>query len=124
MSRILGTLVGVVLVLLCIGGPVAFAVHMQAQRKTSASSRTACCTAAAKPTLFGLKNLLHEYGIRTVVTLRSLREERAIREQDKAEEDYCRWRRRSTISVFRRPHWESAEGPPPGGTEHRRSSGR
>ena len=111
MSRILATLVGVVLVLLCIGGPVAFAVHMQAQTRNFSVVKDGVLYRSGQTTLFGLKNLLHEYRIRTVVTLRGPREE-GDPAPDRAEEEYCT---AEEINYIRLPpaHWESAEGPPP-----------
>jgi tyrosine-protein phosphatase SIW14 len=111
MSRTLGTLVGVAAVLLCIGGPVAFAVHMQAQTRNFRVVKDGVLYRSGQDTLFGLKNLLHEYRIRTVVTLRGPREE-GDPAPDQAEEDYCT---AEEINYVRLPpaHWESAEGPPP-----------
>ncbi len=111
MSRTVGTLVGVVAVLLCIGGPVAFAVHMQAQTRSFAVVKDGVLYRSGQLTLFGLKNLLHEYRIRTVVTLRGPAVEGETA-PDQAEEDYCN---AEEINYVRLPpaHWESAEGPPP-----------
>ena len=111
MSRTVGTLVGVVAVLLCIGGPVAFAVHMQAQTRNFCVVKDGVLYRSGQLTIFGLKNLLHEYRIRTVITLRGPAVEGEAA-PDLAEEKYCD---AEEINYVRLPpaHWESAEGPPP-----------
>ena len=111
MSRTFGTLAGVVAVGLCIGGPVAFAVHMQAQTRSFAVVKEGVLYRSGQVTLFGLKNLLHEYRIRTVVTLRGATVE-GEPDPDQAEADFCN---AEEINYVRLPpaHWESAEGPPP-----------
>jgi protein tyrosine/serine phosphatase len=111
MSRSLKILVGVVVVALCIGAPVAFAVHMQAQTRNFAVVQDGVLYRSGQITMFGLKNLLHEYRIRTVVTLRGPASE-GEPAPDQAEEDYCL---AEEINYVRLPpaHWESTLGPPP-----------
>ena len=89
MPRFPKVLVGVVAVLLCIGAPVAFALHMQSETRNFRVVKDGVLYRSGQTTLFGLKNLLHEYRIRTVV---SLRDSRTPGEppSDQAEEDYCK----------------------------------
>ena len=56
--------------------PVAYAFHMQAQTRNFRIVKDGVLYRSGQITLFGLKNLLHDYGIRTVVTLRDARRPR------------------------------------------------
>jgi tyrosine-protein phosphatase SIW14 len=111
MSRILATLAGVVAVLLCIGGPVAFALHLQFETRNFQVVKEGVLYRSGQTTLFGLKNLIHEYGIRTVVNLRDPAADDEP-DPDQAEEDYCIAEEINYIRIPPR-HWSSSEGPPP-----------
>ena len=111
MPRILGTLAGVAAVLLCIGAPVAFALHMQAETRNFHVVKDGVLYRSGQTTLFGLKNIIHEYRIRTVVTLRDAMTPGEA-PPDLAEENYCRAEEINYIRIPPR-HWESPDGPPP-----------
>jgi tyrosine-protein phosphatase SIW14 len=111
MSRWMGTLVGVVVVLLCIGAPIAFALHLQAETRNFHVVKEGVLYRSGQLTRFGLKHIIHDYHIRTVV---SLRDTMIPGEQapDEADEIYCT---AEEINYVRLPprRWESFEGPPP-----------
>jgi len=111
MRRTLATLTGAVAVLLGIGAPVAFALHMQAQARNFQIVKDGVLYRSGQTTLFGLKNLIHEYGIRTVVTLRDA-PAAGEAPPDLAEEQYCLSEEINYVRIPPR-HWESADGPPP-----------
>jgi protein tyrosine/serine phosphatase len=111
MRRILPILLCVAVVMLCIGAPVAWALHMQAQTRNFHVVKEGVLYRSGQTTPFGLKNLIHDYGIRTVVSLRdSLVPDEAA--PDRAEEAYCT---AQEIRYLRIPprRWEAAEGPAP-----------
>lgn len=111
MRRILPILLCVAVVMLCIGAPVAWALHMQAQTRNFHVVKEGVLYRSGQTTPFGLKNLLHDYRIRTVVTLRDARipDEAA---PDRAEEAYCTAEEINYVRIPPRP-WEAPEGPPP-----------
>ncbi len=111
MRRNLPILLSVVVVMLCIGAPVAWALHMQAQTRNFHIVKEGVLYRSGQTTLFGLKNLIHDYRIRTVVTLRDARipDEAA---PDRAEEAYCIAEEINYVRIPPRP-WEAPEGPPP-----------
>ncbi len=88
MRRILPTLFCVAAVMLCIGAPVAWGLHQQAQTPNFHVVKEGVLYRSGQTTLFGLKNLLHDYRIRTVVTLRDARVP-GNPAPDSAEEAYC-----------------------------------
>jgi protein tyrosine/serine phosphatase len=104
MARNLGRLFGIVLVVLFIGGPVALALHQQAQRRNFRVVREGVLYRSGQTTLDGFKRIVHDYGIRTVI---SLRDSRVAGEAppDKDEEAFCG---ALGIKFLRLPpaHWE------------------
>lgn len=92
MWRFPRVLVGVAVVALCIGGPVVFAVQLQNQTRNFHVVKDGVLYRSGQTTLLGLKNLIHEYRIRTVVSLRDsdvARDPRRV----KKEEEYCMLKR-------------------------------
>ena len=111
MRRILPTLLCVAVVMLSIAAPVAWALHLQAQTRNFHIVKEGVLYRSGQTTLFGLKNLLHDYRIRTVVTLRdAVLPGQAV--PDRAEEAYCLAEEINYVRITPR-HWEAAEGPPP-----------
>jgi protein tyrosine/serine phosphatase len=84
MPRFVLTLTRIVTVLLLIAGPVAFACHQQAQTRNFRVVRAGVLYRSGQMTLDGLKRVIHDYGIRTVVNLRE-----GVTRADVAEETYC-----------------------------------
>jgi tyrosine-protein phosphatase SIW14 len=77
----LGTLV----VLFLIGGPVAFAVHQQAQTRNFRVVRPGVLYRSGQMTKDGLRRIFNDYGIKTVISLRD-----GLTTSDKAEEEFCK----------------------------------
>jgi tyrosine-protein phosphatase SIW14 len=111
MSRSIGTLVGVGVVLLCIGAPIGFAFHLQAETHNFHVVKEGVLYRSGQITLFGLKHIIHDYHIRTVVTLRDAKVSGET-PPNKNEEDYCIREEINYVRLSPR-HWESTEGPPP-----------
>jgi protein tyrosine/serine phosphatase len=94
-----------------IGGPVAFAFHEQNQRRNFRIVESGVLYRSGQVSLPALKRLVHDYGIRTVITLRdSYLPGKAP--PDLAEEEFCR---KEDINHVRIPprRWWSHEGTPP-----------
>ncbi len=96
---------GATLVGLLIAGPVAFAFHQQARMRNFRVVRDGVLYRSGQMSLAGLKRAIHDYGIRTVVSLRD-----EDRPDDLAEEAFCR---KEEINFYRLPprHWDTTDGP-------------
>jgi tyrosine-protein phosphatase SIW14 len=111
MLRSLQKLSGIGVVALLIGGPVAFAFHVEHEMRNFRVVRADVLYRSGQLTLDGLKRIVNDYGIRTVITLRDA----AVpgeRPPDFAEEKYCR---KEEMTYVRIPpaHWWSPVPPPP-----------
>jgi tyrosine-protein phosphatase SIW14 len=73
MSRWVRNVFGIVLVLAAIAGPIVYAVHQGYQMKNFRVVREGVLYRSGQMTRQGLERVLHDYGIRTVVTLRDAR---------------------------------------------------
>jgi protein tyrosine/serine phosphatase len=85
MLRLLTNGVGTVVVLLLIAAPVGFALHQQKQVRHFREVHAGVLYRSGQTTIPGLRRLIHDYGIRTVICLRD-----GQTAADRAEEDYCR----------------------------------
>jgi tyrosine-protein phosphatase SIW14 len=85
MIRIAKVSLGIVAVLLLIAGPVAFALHQQAQTRNFRVVRPGVLYRGGQMTKDGLKRILNDYGVKTVISLRD-----GSKAEDKAEEEFCR----------------------------------
>jgi protein tyrosine/serine phosphatase len=105
MRRLLVPVLGVTTVVALIVGPVLYAFHEERQTLNFRVVRPGVLYRGAQFTLPGLKRVIHDYGIRTVVSLRD-----EDRPDDLAEEAYCR---KEEINFYRLPprHWDSTDGP-------------
>ena len=105
MRRTLLSLLGIVIVVALIVGPVVYAFHEEKQMRNFRVVREGVLYRSARMTLPGLKRAVHDYGIRTVVCLRE-----GDRPADLAEEAYCA---REEINFYRLPpkHWDTSNGP-------------
>jgi protein tyrosine/serine phosphatase len=81
----LGTLAGVVAVGLALACPVAVAIHLRAQTPNFHIVREGVLYRSGQMSLAGLKETIHELGIRTVVNFRD-----GSQPADRVEEAYCR----------------------------------
>jgi tyrosine-protein phosphatase SIW14 len=105
MRRLLVPALGVATVVALIVGPVIYAFHEEKQTLNFRVVREGVLYRSAQMTLPGLKRAVHDYGIRTVVSLRD-----EDRPDDLAEEAYCR---KEEINFYRLPprHWDTTDGP-------------
>jgi protein tyrosine/serine phosphatase len=88
MRRFVLTFLGVVVVVALIAGPVVFALHEQRQTRNFRVVREGVLYRSGQMSEPGLKRVLHDYLIRTVVTLRDKKSEDGL-PPDLAEERYC-----------------------------------
>jgi protein tyrosine/serine phosphatase len=107
MSRQFSNVFAVVVVLALIAAPVVFAVREQAQARGFRVVRAGVLYRSGQLSEEGLRRAVHDYGIRTVVSLRH-----GNRPTDQAEEDYCR---REEINFVRLPplSWDVKDGAAP-----------
>jgi protein tyrosine/serine phosphatase len=105
MHRTFARAVASFVILLLIAGPVLYAFHEQAQMRNFRLVREGILYRSAQMKLPGLKRAVHDYGIRTVVSLRD-----ATTADDRAEEEYCR---KEEMNFFRLPPrtWDTTNGP-------------
>jgi protein tyrosine/serine phosphatase len=89
MPRYLSCLFGVLIAFLLVAGPVAYAVYEQSNIRNFHVVREGALYRSGQMTLPGLERVIHDYGIRTVVTLRDAYH-LGDPPPDKKEEDYCR----------------------------------
>jgi tyrosine-protein phosphatase SIW14 len=111
MLRNLRTLLGCVIVLLLITGPMVLAFRMQKQMREFREVRAGLLYRSGQMRILGLKQVVHDYGVRTIITLR----DKAVSGSlpiDLAEEKFCA---NEEISYYRFPllHWEAADGSAP-----------
>lgn len=88
MVRSLQTLLGISAVALLIAAPVVQSVRQQRKLRNFRVVREGVLYRSAQMPLDGLKKVIHDYGIRTVVTLRDSHDPGAT-PPDSAEEAYC-----------------------------------
>jgi tyrosine-protein phosphatase SIW14 len=107
MSRLVATLVGLLIVTFLIAAPVTYAIHEQNQMRNFRVVKDGVLYRSGQMTLSGLKRVVHDYGIKTVVSLRD-----SAQPTDLAEEKYCK---DEDIQFVRMPprHWEAPAGPAP-----------
>jgi protein tyrosine phosphatase (PTP) superfamily phosphohydrolase (DUF442 family) len=84
MFRVLQVGAGCIVVVALIVGPVAFALHEQAQIRNFRIVRDGILYRSGQPTIAGLQRVFHEYGIKCVVCLRDEKTD-----SDRAEEAFC-----------------------------------
>jgi len=110
MKRSLLTTLRLIAVAALIGAPVAYAFHHNAQRRNFRTVRAGVLYRSAQTTPAGLKRLLHDYGIRTVISLRD--SYTGGTPPDAKEEEYCR---KMDVLYVRIPPraWEAAGESPP-----------
>ncbi len=85
MIRILQIAVGSLIVLALIVSPIALAVHQQAQMRNFHVVRPGVLYRSGQMTKEGLKQIINDYHIKTVISLRDGQSER-----DRAEEEFCK----------------------------------
>jgi protein tyrosine phosphatase (PTP) superfamily phosphohydrolase (DUF442 family) len=84
MARVFQVCVGTTLVLLAIVGPVVYALYYQAQMRNFRVVSPGILYRSGQMTPAGLKRIFHDYGIKTVISLRDSKTE-----EERAEEALC-----------------------------------
>jgi tyrosine-protein phosphatase SIW14 len=107
MKQSLPTLIGILIVFVLIGGPVALALHQQAEMRNFRVVEKDVLYRSGQMSLPALKRVVHDYGIRTVVCLRD-----GNSRADVEEEKYCQ---KEELNYVRIPplHWEVENGRAP-----------
>jgi protein tyrosine/serine phosphatase len=107
MSRIVATFAGLLTVAFLIAAPVVYAVHERNQMRNFHVVKDGVLYRSGQMSLPGLKRVVHDYGIKFVVSLRD-----SAQPTDLAEEQYCK---DEGIQFARMPprHWEAPVGPAP-----------
>ena len=111
MSHRLRTLLGITMVLALIAGPVGYAFHAQAQLRNFRVVRDGVLYRSGQLSLPALKRVVHDYGIRTVITLRDSYEE-GKPPPDLAEEEYCKGEGLFHVRIPPR-NWDGPDGVAP-----------
>jgi protein tyrosine/serine phosphatase len=111
MLRLPRKLIGIVVVGLLIAGPVAFALHDTAQVRNFHVFREGVLYRSGQLTLEGLKRVLNDYDIRTVISLRDAH----VAGEPPPDQDEERFCRAAGLNYHRLPprHWWAAAGPAP-----------
>src|ERR671933_479176 len=84
MSRPLQTCLGIGVVLLLIAVPVGFTFHLQGQTRNFRAVRPGVLYRSGQMTLDGLRRVIHDHGIKTVICLRD-----GQTASDQEEEEFC-----------------------------------
>src|SRR6516164_282577 len=108
MPRALSYCFGGFIALLLVGGPILFTYYQESQIRHFREVRDGILYRSGQLSLDGLKRVVHDYGIKTVITLRDAHFQ-GDPPPDLAEEDYCR---DQEINYHRIPprKWFSADG--------------
>jgi tyrosine-protein phosphatase SIW14 len=111
MSRWLQCFFAVLLALILVGAPLAYARYRHHRLRNFKVVREGVLYRSGQMTLSGLQRVLHDHGIQTVVTLRSAHQP-GDPEPDEAEEEYCR---KQGIIYLRLPQlpWGASDGSVP-----------
>jgi tyrosine-protein phosphatase SIW14 len=111
MPRSVRLLLGLLLTALLIGGPWAYASYRRTQTRNFRIVHDGHLYRSGQMTLSGLKRVVHDYGIKTVITLRDAATP-GERPPDSKEEAYCL---AEEINYFRIPPraWWAPDGPAP-----------
>ena len=108
MPRVCSYCFGVLIAVLLIGGPILFHSYQQSQIRHFREVRAGVLYRSGQLSLDGLKRVVYDYGIKTVITLRDAHYQ-GDPPPDRAEEEYCL---DQEINYYRIPprKWFSADG--------------
>jgi protein tyrosine/serine phosphatase len=111
MSRWLQNVIGIGVVVVLVAVPVAYGLHVQAEFRKFRVVREGKLYRSGQLSLPALKRLIHDYGIRTVISLRETEAPGKLPHEAK-EEAYCE---AQEINYYRIPprNWSAPSGPPP-----------
>ena len=111
MPRFLPPLLGTLLALMVLGGPLGYSYYRQAHMRNFRAVREGVLYRSGQMSLTGLKTAIHDYGIKTVITLRdSAYADGAA--PDFSEEDYCKAEEIAYCRIAPRTWW-AADGSVP-----------
>jgi protein tyrosine/serine phosphatase len=111
MSRYLSYLLGTTIAVLLVAGPVSYSWYWQGRIRNFRTVRDGVLYRSGQLSLGGLKRIIHDYGIRTVVTLRDA----ALPGHpppDRDEEEYCKAEEIRYVRIPPRTWW-AADGSVP-----------
>jgi tyrosine-protein phosphatase SIW14 len=112
MPRVLRYLFSLLILALLVGVPLAYARYRHAQLRNFHVIQDGVLYRSGQMTLDGLKRVIHDHGIKTVVTLRdAVRPDRPT--PDVAEEEYCKKEELTYVRISPRPWW-APDGSVPG----------
>jgi protein tyrosine/serine phosphatase len=107
MNRFVQWMLGLVIVALLVTGPIIYGMFIKANMRNFHQVREGVLYRSGQMSTFGLKNVIHDYGIKTVVTLRD-----SIYEDDPppdwAEEKYCQDQEINYVRIPPRSWWAPA----------------
>lgn len=103
MSKPWQWLSGSLLVLMIVGGPIAWSNYRKAHFRNFQPVQAGVLYRSGQLSLDGLKRVVHDHGIKTVVTLRSPKDEGSPLADD-PEDKYCQ---SQSIKFHRLPFWKS-----------------
>ena len=107
MNRFMQWLLGLSIVALLVGGPIAYGMFIKANMRNFHQVRDGRLYRSGQMSLFGLKNVIHDYGIKTVVTLRDS-VYLGDPPPDEAEEKYCQDQEINYVRIPPRSWWAPA----------------
>ena len=111
MPRFLQTIFGTLIALLVLGGPIGYAYYRQAHLRNFRAVRSGVLYRSGQMSRTGLKSAIHDYGIKTVITLRDAYYPDDA-PPDVTEEDYCNAEEISYFRISPRTWW-AADGSVP-----------
>jgi protein tyrosine/serine phosphatase len=107
MNRFVQWLLGLSILGLLVGGPIAYGLFIKANTRNFHQVRDGVLYRSGQMSIFGLKNVMHDYRIKTVVTLRD-----ALYPEDPppdlAEEEFCRDQEINYVRIPPRSWWAPA----------------
>jgi tyrosine-protein phosphatase SIW14 len=111
MPRPLPYVFAALILALLVGGPASYAYYQQGQFRNFHEVRPGVLYRSGQLPLSGLKRILHDYGIKTVVTLRDA-DVPGHTPPDAAEEEYCRKAELNYVRITPR-NWSASDGSVP-----------
>jgi tyrosine-protein phosphatase SIW14 len=111
MARVLSWLMGALVATVLVGLPWGYETYRQRHFRNLRTVKPEVLYRSGQMSLAGLQRVVHDYGIRTVVTLRDA-ELPGDRPPDWAEEEFCKKMAIRHVRITPR-HWESPIGGPP-----------
>jgi tyrosine-protein phosphatase SIW14 len=105
MPRFLPYLFGALIAGLIVGGPLVYSSYRHAARRHFHVVEEGILYRSGQLTLDGLKRVIHDHGIKTVITLRDAPPRRGQPPPDLEEEQYCRAQELNYLRISPKPWW-------------------